>query len=127
MAAKQVKIVALKNQAVIADRCRVASSFLSRLIGLIGTQSLAHGQGLLIRPCKEIHMWFMSIPIDVVFIRKEINSESTRIFRVTSIKENYRPWSLFPVGDRKASETIELPVGTIKKANIQEGDTLCIS
>ncbi len=72
-------------------------------------------------------MWFMSIPIDVVFLRKEKLSDGSTAFTVSSTRENLRPWRLLPLRDGRASETLELPVGTIAKHAIGVGDRLCIS
>lgn len=108
-----------KNELLLAERCYLAHSFIARLKGLIGTSELRSGEGLWLQPCNDIHMWFMSIPIDVVFINKH--------YQVTSIQPNLRPWRIFPVRDWKASITLELPVGTIDRCQVQPGDQLCIS
>ena len=119
---RQIRVQSLKNQAVIADKCNVAESFFTRLRGLIGTRSLATGQGVFFPRNNSIHMWFMSIPIDVIFVKRL--SENT--VRVTSVHENLRPWKWLPVMDGKATDTLELPVGTIARLRIDEGDQLCI-
>lgn len=121
--AKYVKIQSLKNQSWIADQCEVAGSFLARLKGLMGRKSFNTGQGLWITPCNDIHMWFMRISIDVVFLRNVQDS----IYEVTSIRENLRPWKLLPTHDWSARETLELPQGTIARCDIRPGDRLCIS
>jgi uncharacterized membrane protein (UPF0127 family) len=69
-------------------------------------------------------MWFMSIPIDVVFLRP-LNRERTR-WTVTSVHRGVRPWKALPLRDGKASDTLELPVGTIDRHSILAGDELCI-
>lgn len=123
-----VTVVSLKNQCKIADRCSVAESALDRLRGLIGKKVFEKGEGLLLSPCNDIHMWMMSIPIDVVFLAMEYRkSNPVRIYRVTSIRENLQPWKLFPVHDRKANLTLELPIGTIRQNEILPGDDICIS
>lgn len=74
-------------------------------------------------------MWFMSMPIDVVFVRRISGRASgggaTHV--VCSAFENVRPWKLLPLRDGKAAETLELPVGTIGRCAIAAGDELCIS
>lgn len=123
-----VKIQSIKNQAWIADQCIVAESFFSRLKGLIGTKVLQEGQGLLLSPCREIHMWFMTLPIDVVFIRAvENQSDGEFSATVSSVKKNIRPWKLLPLRDWKSTDTLELPVGTIERCQIDSGDQICIS
>ena len=79
---------------------------------------------MLLNPCNDIHMWLMSIPIDVVFLSP---IGATKTLRVTSVYENLRPWKIIPVFDRAASQTLELPAGSVGLYNIKEADILCIS
>jgi uncharacterized membrane protein (UPF0127 family) len=120
-------VKALKNQRVIADKLIVAECFFDRLRGLIGRSVFADGEGLLLPRCNDIHMWFMSIPIDVVFLRKKKLPDGATSYTVTSTRENLRPWRVLPLRDGRASETLELPIGTIAKHAIVAGDELCIS
>ncbi|MGZ3689054.1 MAG: DUF192 domain-containing protein [Bdellovibrionota bacterium] len=119
-----VSIKSLKNQALIADKCFVAERFFDRLRGLIGRKSLESGQGMLFPRCQDIHMWFMSIPIDVVFVRRQKGEGK---WMVSSTREGVRPWRLLPVHDWKATETLELPAGTVRRHAIAAGDELCIN
>ena len=123
----RVRVLSLKNQSLIADKCFVANRFLARLKGLIGTSRLESGEGILLSPCNDIHMWFMSMPIDVVFVRTEKGAEGEATHVVCSTHENLRPWKPLPVRDGKACATLELPVGTIRRCAISTGDKLCIS
>lgn len=78
--------------------------------------------------CNDIHMWFMRIPIDVVFIRRaRADAAGKTVWQVSSTREHLKPWRLLPVHDFKASETLELPSGTVSRLGISEGDQLCIS
>lgn len=120
-------VQSLKNQAVIADKCLVAECFFDRLRGLIGKPGLGSGEGMLFPRCNSIHMWFMKFPIDVVFLRIEKNADGTTKWKVTSVREGAMPWKLLPLTDRRASETLELPVGTIRQHAICAEDELCIN
>ena len=133
---KCVSVHLVKNQALVADRCLVAESFFQRLRGLIGRAVLVNGEGMLFPRCNDIHMWFMRIPIDVVFLTKEESKIREQvpggpggpsIFKVASIRSRLRPWRPLPVRDGRASETLELPAGTVERCAIQVGDQLCIS
>ena len=127
---KTVKIVTLKSRVSLADKCVVADGFFSRMKGLLGRKSLPEGEGLWIRPCNDIHMWFMQFPIDVVFVEgpKRAEGEPGRILRVTSVHTQVPAWRLLPLRDGRASETLELPAGTIARTGVRTGDDLlCLS
>lgn len=122
-----IKIKSLKNQALIADKCVVAESFPARLQGLIGKRNLAPGEAMLFPRCNDIHMWFMSIPIDVVFLNRAASVEGEERFVVSSVREGVRPWKLLPVMDLGASETLEMAAGSVAKFDLRPGDQLCTS
>jgi uncharacterized membrane protein (UPF0127 family) len=105
----------------------VANRFFARLKGLIGTSRLEPGEGLLLSPCNDIHMWFMRIPIDVVFVRPLAGDPEGATHEVCSVREDLPPWRPLPVRDGRARETLELPAGTIRRCGIAAGDRLCIS
>jgi uncharacterized membrane protein (UPF0127 family) len=129
MSAKRALIIiqSLKNQTVIADKCVVVERFLDRLIGLMGKAELRPGEGMFFPRCNSIHMWFMRIPIDVLFTTSEKNSSGKSIEKVIAAHSDVRPWRFLPIGSWSAANTIELPVGTIRTHSIQKGDELCIN
>src|SRR5688572_29139594 len=96
-----VHVTSLKDRAVIAERCKVAISFGDRLRGLIGTKRFDPGQGMLFPRSKSIHMWWMSIPIDIVFLTETSEKGS---WKVTSTHERVRPWKLLPISDRRGAQ-----------------------
>ena len=86
---RSVRLINLKDQRIISDKCLVAESFISRLRGWIGKTRADSGEGILFPNCTSVHMWFMSIPIDVVFRRVEIAKGNGRKV-VTSARGNVR-------------------------------------
>jgi len=70
-------------------------------------------------------MWFMSMPIDIVFLRVDSAKEGERKV-VTSAHGNVRAWKLLPLFDGNAHEALELPQGSIARLGIAPGDELCI-
>jgi len=99
----------------VGSAVRVASGFGSRLRGLLGTRDLPEGHGLLLVPCQSIHMFFMSIPLDVAFI-----DESGRVVAVLSELKPWRISRLYP----EAFAVLELPAGTLRKFEVKKGDVL---
>src|SRR5438132_14310260 len=54
--------------AVLAERLRLAHTPWARLRGLLGTKGLNPGEGLWLRPCRQIHMFGMRYAVDAVFL-----------------------------------------------------------
>lgn len=93
----------------------VASSFVARGIGLLDRKALGDQQGLWIKPCNNIHTFFMRFPIDCVFVDRSL--------RVKAIHRNVRPWRLIPwVGG--AFSVFELAAGSVERLGIQIGEEL---
>ncbi|MBI5172435.1 MAG: DUF192 domain-containing protein [Candidatus Melainabacteria bacterium] len=100
---------------VLAERASVARSFFRRLKGLLGTDSLPDGEGLLLSPCNSIHMFGMKYAIDVVFLDKELV--------VVDVLENIAPGKASRVY-RKAYSCLELPAGKVNLTGTTAGDKL---
>lgn len=102
----------------LAENCKVADTFRTRLRGLIGKSGLQTGDALFIKPCNSVHTLFMRFPIDVLFL----DANNTVIFLI----ENMLPWKISPFV-KKAKSVVEIPVGTIKASNTETGDSLEIN
>ena len=118
-----LKLVRGNDHAVVTSNAIVADQFFTRLKGLIGKKSFQDGEGMLFPKCNDIHMWMMSIPIDVVFLKKQ----SPESWLILSLKSSLKPWKPLPVACFKADDTLELPAGTIDRLNLKTGEVLCIA
>ncbi|MBL8081929.1 MAG: DUF192 domain-containing protein [Candidatus Obscuribacter sp.] len=105
----------LTKDMVLAERASVARSFFRRLKGLLGTDSLPDGEGLLLSPCNSIHMFGMKYAIDVIFLDKELV--------VVDVLENIAPGKASRVY-RKAFCCLELPAGKVNLTGTTIGDNL---
>lgn len=85
---------------ILGVKAKVARTFLQRAKGLIGTRSLLTGEGMLILRCNAIHTFFMSFPIDAIFLDRED--------RVVKIVRNIRPWRFLVWGGWRAVKVLEL-------------------
>ena len=115
---KQPKINSIKlrsNGTILATKVVFADTFLTRLRGLMFRPPLAEGEALVIRPCNQVHMFFMSYPIDVIFCSAE--------FEVLRCYSNLKPWRLTALC-HGAVNTIELASGTSEKFGVTPGDRL---
>jgi len=104
---------------VVAARCDVANSFLTRGFGLIPRSGLAVGEGLLITKTGSITMFFMRFAIDAVFL--------DRSMRVLRVAENLRPWVPAVGAPRGSASVLEVPAGTAARTGTQAGDEFILS
>jgi uncharacterized protein len=112
---RRVSVTNQMSGRVLASRAEVAESFLARGVGLLGRKEWSRADGLLIEPCNSVHCFFMSIPIDVIYLDK-----TGRVLRQVP---NLRPWRVGPLVFG-AHSVLELPAGSIIDTNCQPGDQL---
>ena len=113
-----MKLIDQTLHCVVADRLRIAKNFWERLVGLLGTRSMAPGEGLWLPKCQGIHTFGMAFSIDVIFL--------DRTGKAVRIAGHVAPNRTGPV-EMTADGVIELPEGTLDRFLIQEGDLLEIS
>ena len=101
----------------LADKARGAKSFASRVRGLMFTDPLVPGEGLVITPCNSIHMFFMRYPLDVVFLDAQN--------RVLFLYEGIKPWRVGRIV-KGAKTAVELPERTISTSGTQVGDIMSL-
>ncbi|MEO6908822.1 MAG: DUF192 domain-containing protein, partial [Abditibacteriaceae bacterium] len=117
----QMKTVSLHNKTqdrIICQNCGVANNPLTRMKGLLGRETLADDEGLLIVPCSSIHMWGMKFALDVIFL--------TRENVVTDFAENISPGKIYAAKRHhgKAHAALEVAAGTAARNGLQWGDQL---
>jgi len=100
----------------LGERIRVADRWWSRARGLLG-RTLGEGEGLLIRPCRAVHMFGMSYPIDVAFL--DGGSQ------VVATYADLRPGRMTRF-HRSAETALELPAGQLARTGTRVGDRLKI-
>jgi uncharacterized protein len=116
-AANDVYVYNKTKETFLAFRVKVADTFLSRLVGLLGRRRLEPERGVWIVPCNSVHTVGMLFRIDLVFLDKN--------FKVVSLRELVRPFHLAQTSFR-AESVIELPAHTIFKSRTEVGDQLSI-
>ena len=99
---------------VVCERCLVADRPLARIKGLLGRRDLPAGEGVLLRPCNSIQMFFMRFAIDAIFL--------DRSGAVVKIAANLKPWRT--AGARRARSVIELAAGEADRRGISIGDKI---
>mgnify|MGYP000891545934 CR=1 FL=1 len=115
---KMVKIVNSNNFKMVGDKIKVADSFVKRFKGLMLSNELKDGEGMLIKPCNSIHMMFMKYAIDAIFL----DSEN----RVKAIYENLKPWTGITKIHSDVKSVLELKSGSAKQSGISTGNILTV-
>ena len=98
---------------ILADGVKEADSFFRRLKGLMGTAALEEGEGLLLNSSL-IHCFFMKIPIDAVYISKNMTVLG---------KETLKPWR---IGKRFGGTKYTLELGAGAAAAVSPGDPIVL-
>ncbi len=106
-AAHTVQVVNTTTGETLAQRAVVADTLWSRVVGLQGRRALPAGEGLVLIPNASIHMLFMRLSIDAVFVDKD--------GRVTRIGRRLRPWTIGPIAPG-ALYCVELPAGAADRS-----------
>ncbi len=110
-----IKVLNQTRDKILASHATEASSFTSRFLGLMGKKELPFGAALHISPCNSIHTFFMKIPIDAVFLDKQL-----KVVKVCSAMVPWRVSSIY----FGAHSVLELPSGTTLASGTAEGDQL---
>lgn len=116
----QSTLVSITNQnrmSILCSHAVATNTFLSRLIGLLGSTTLPHGSGLLIRPSSGVHTCGMRYPLDILAL-----DGSDRVLGAWS---HTPPWCVRGISFKTRS-MLELPPGTIYMSQTVPGDQLHI-
>lgn len=100
---------------VLVEQVTVARGFSGRALGLMGRAPLAPNRGLLLRPCAEIHTFFMRFPLDLIFM-----DDRDAVVRVV---RNVEPWRM-TFGGRGARAVLEAASGWMPGDAVRPGDRI---
>ena len=99
----------------LGTRIGVADGWWSRLRGLLGRPAPVEGEGLLLVPCRSVHMFGMRGALDVAFV----DEDGAVIATYHALPPGGRTrWH------RRARAALELPPGTLRRMGTYHGDTL---
>jgi len=111
----RIVVVNRTRGTVLGERIRMTDDLFGRMRGFLFRREPVEGEGLLLSPCKAVHMIGMRFALDVVFI----DEKGT----VVAVHPDLRPWRWTPV-HRHAMHALELPAGTILRTETRTGDAL---
>lgn len=108
---KRLALWSAEGELLLAQ-VELAQSFWQRLKGLLGRESLAPDQGLLLRPCNSVHTLGMRFPIAVVFLDAE--------HKILRCLPRLAPNRFSPLV-RHSQQVLELHPETFLKAKLRVG------
>ena len=115
---RTVHVRNLDRDAELGSRVGVADGWWSRSRGLLGRADLTAGEGLLLTPCRSIHMFGMRFPLDVAFLDRDGTVVETYADLAPG---KHTRWH------RAARHALELPAGTLAATRTGRGDRLAWS
>ncbi len=111
----EVRVLNVSRGTVLAEEAVVAETPQARRRGLLGTDFLGDGAGMLILPCRQVHTFGMRYPIDVIFIE-----DSWKVKRITHRMRPNRLSALVLA----SRAVLELPAARAAETGTREGDIL---
>lgn len=102
---------------LLVDHLDIAESFRTRAKGLLGRKALHANEALWIKPCNNIHTFFMKFAIDCIFVDNKME--------IKNLVQNVTPFRF--VGPFwKSHSVIETPSGFIESKKLKIGDHLYV-
>jgi hypothetical protein len=111
------RLLDVATGAIVADRIRPAHTHWTRLRGLLGTAPLTAREGLWLRPCRQVHMFWMRYAIDVVFLDADL--------RIVHTVAALAPGTVSPKVSA-ATSVVELAAGVVAQAGLRIGHRLAL-
>jgi hypothetical protein len=108
-------VINRRGGTVLGDRILHADRWLTRLRGMLGRPAPGPGEGLMLTPCRAVHMLGMRYPIDVAFL--------DQAGMVVAIYPALGPGA-GTFWHRNARHALELPSGALAASGTVVGDRL---
>ena len=113
-----LRVVNTRQNRELGTKIGLANGWLARLRGMLARPAPDAGEGLLLTPCRSVHMYGMRFPLDVAFLDRE--------GAVLAIYPSLAPGSRSG-WHRKAAHALELSAGALEESGTTIGDVLAWS
>lgn len=107
------------SKITLCCREKAAKTFFERLTGMLFRRFDDTVDGMLFDSCGSIHTFGMRYAIDVLFFTEDM--------KITAMRHNMAPWKIFFSGTLKKCSCLELPAGTLDRAQCKTGDFIEIT
>ncbi len=110
-----LRVVNTGRNRELGTRIGLADSWFARLRGMLARPVPVPGEGLLLTPCRSVHMYGMTFLLDVAFL----DAEGAVVATYRSLPPGSRTRR-----HRNAVHALELPAGTLDDSGTVIGDVL---
>lgn len=112
---KRIRVINKTRDSVLGSRVEIVDRWWSRVRGFLGRPEPEQGMGLLLSPCRAVHMIGVGFPLDVLFVN--------RAGQVVATYPELKPGSRTRYHIR-AEYALEMRAGTIRASGTKENDVL---
>ena len=110
---RRVAVVNRTRGAQLGSCVGLANTWWLRTRGYLWRPPPEAGEGLLLTPCRAVHMFGMTFPLDVLYLDRE--------GRAVAMYPRLEPWKRTAI-QRRAFHTLELPAGVLEETGTLPGD-----
>ena len=111
MASSEARLFDATGENIGTYRLEVMDTFWKRFMGLMGRDDVPIGNAALFRKCSSIHMFFMKIPLDVIWYGASMPDGRVPVL---SVARDVKPWQL-SFGPKRTRGCLEVAAGTVPK------------
>lgn len=111
MADSEARLFDATGNNIGSYKLEVMDTFWKRFMGLMGRPDIPIGNAALFRKCSSIHMFFMKIPLDVIWYGPALPDGRVPVLLVA---RDVKPWKL-SFGPKRTQGCLEVAAGTVPK------------
>ena len=111
MADSEARLFDTGGKSIGTYKLEVMDTFWKRFMGLMGRDDIPIGNAALFRKCSSIHMFFMKVPLDVIWYGEAMPDGRVPVL---SIARDVKPWQL-SFGPKRTQGCLEVAAGTVPK------------
>ena len=111
MADSEARLFDATGKNIGTSRLEVMDTFWKRFMGLMGRSDVPIGNAALFRTCSSIHMFFMKVPLDVIWYGSAMSDGRVPVL---SVARDVKPWRL-SFGPKHTQGCLEVAAGTVPK------------
>lgn len=111
MADSEARLFDATGKSIGTYKLEVMDTFWKRFMGLMGRSDVPIGNAALFRKCSSIHMFFMKVPLDVIWYGAAMPDGRVPVL---SVARAVKPWQI-AFGPRHTQGCLEVAAGTVPK------------